>query len=112
MNTENDLEKKVKHLLRRVDQTVQREDERNHNYGDSSWGSANQSIIKLVPESLFGIGMGFIMLFTAMLAIVFNGQAYKIMCGVFSAICLVICAYKLDKVARELRRLSGSNSQD
>lgn len=66
-------------------------------------------MIAVLPDSLFAIGMGFVMLFTAMLAILVSDPAYKMMFGSFATICLGVCAYKLDNVSQRLRKNNDNN---
>lgn len=109
MNSQGDIEKNVKQVLRRLDQAVQRENQDSHAQVDLPENSSSQSINRWLPDSLFGIGMGFVMLFTAMLVIVVPQPEYKVMFGFFATICLLVCAYKLDKVSQRLRKTNDNN---
>lgn len=105
MKTPTDIEQSVKQLLRRLDRAVQREDAMENTGFKQENGLLNRLITDLLPEALFGIGMGFVMLFTGVLAILAPDFRYKVMFGCFATICLLACAYKLDAVSRQFRAI-------
>ena len=107
MNTPTDIEQGVKQLLRRLDSAVQRENPMENMGFKQENGLPNRLITDLLPEALFGIGMGFVMLFTGVLAILVTDFRYKVMFGCFATICLLVCAYKLDRVSRQFRALQN-----
>lgn len=109
MNNPNDIEQGVKQILRRLDKEGQSD-----NKGEEA--SANQldktpihAVTYLLPEALFGVGMGFVTVFAGMLAILVTDAANKVMFGSFATICLLVCVHKLDKVSGQYRKFRKEN---
>jgi len=53
-------------------------------------------------EIPFAIGMGILAILTAIISVGSATFANKLMFGCFSAICLLVCVYKLDKMTQTL----------
>ncbi len=103
MNNTKDIEQGIKHILRRLDKSVQRENLAEGTGPYQPEEDPTQPIYDLLPEALFGVGIGFVTLFTGMLAILATDSDYKVMFGSFATICVFVCAHKLDKVSRQYR---------
>lgn len=103
MDTPTDIEQSVKQILRRLDSAVQRENDMENIGFKQSNGFPNQSNTDLLLLALFGISMGFVMLFTCALAILVNDLEQKVMFGSFAMISLIMCIYKLDRASRQFR---------
>lgn len=106
-----EFENALKCLMRRVDPNFQQEDRSEiNNTIDLTKLFGNKPVGELVSDSLFAIGIGFVGIFTIMIAIMLSETADKVMFGCFAMICLLISAYKIDKTTRHLR--SSSKSAD
>lgn len=104
MNNQKDIEQGVKQILRRLDKEIQLENQEEDAPANQPDKTPTQPAADLLPEALFGVGMGFVTIFTGMLAILVTDASYKVMFGSFATICLLVCAYKLDKVSRQYQK--------
>lgn len=109
MNNPKDIEQGVKQILRRLDKAIQRENQEEAVAANQPDETPTQTVADLLPEALFGVGMGFVTVFTGMLAILVTDATYKVMFGSFATICLLMCAHKLDKVSRQYQKLRKEN---
>lgn len=109
MNNPKDIEQGVKQILRRLDKAIQRENQEEAAAANQPDKTPTQTVADLLPEVLFGVGIGFVTLFTGMLAILVTDATNKVMFGSFATICLLVCAHKLDKVSCQYQKSRKEN---
>ena len=97
MSEQEEFFEKVQRTLRLADQANARESqEEDHTIGDTQ-------NCKPLSEIPFAIGMAILTIVTAIISVGSSTFNDKLMFGCFAAICLLVCAYKLDKITRFLR---------